>query len=308
MRKILLIVVVGILVLSGIGASAITIENKISENEKSNSGGRDHHSPLAEFGTATWGSFCKYAHGALKQLWAEGQLDFYYVTLVTDKNSKASYRLTNDYNIYGYPTVFWDGGYSVDVGAMSIPSAKSAYITSINSCSSRSVYDIVITLKPTWMGGTNLKVECAVKNNEVNTYEGYLRVYIVEKVSSMGWMDNGGNLYTMAFLDYAFNQSIGMSSGGTWRGSITWNGLANGFPTVTKTNTFVIAAVFNDEWHQGYAYPPNNPFDAYYTDDCVGKDPATTNEKLETTQSILLNRLLERFPNAFPILRTILLK
>jgi hypothetical protein len=296
MREIILIVVVGILVLSGIGASAITIEKDSSENENYNSGGRDHHTPLAEFGTATWCGFCKYAHGALKELWAEGQLDFYYVTLVCDKNSKASGRARSDYNIKGYPTVWWDGGYRVNVGAGSTASAKSAYTSSINLCSSRTVKDIDIDLKVTWMGGTNVKVECEVKNNEANTYEGYIRVYIVEKVSSMGWKDTAGNLYTMAFLDYAFDQSIGMSGGGTWSDTTTWNGLTNGFPSITKTNTFVIAAVFNDEWHQGYSYtPPQNPFDAYYTDEVVGKDPATTNEKFETTRNILQNKILERF-------------
>jgi hypothetical protein len=33
----------------------------------------------------------------------------------------------------------------------------------------------------------------------------------------------------------------------------------------------IIAAVFNEEWHQGYAYPPDaNPFDAYWVDDVAG--------------------------------------
>ena len=32
----------------------------------------------------------------------------------------------------------------------------------------------------------------------------------------------------------------------------------------------IVAAVENDEWHQGYSYPPSsNPFDAYYVDDAV---------------------------------------
>ena len=308
MKKILPYLVIGILVLSGLGASATIIEEDIYEN---NSSERATHTALAEYGTATWCGFCKYAHGALKELYAEGQLDFYYVSLVCDMNTKAYDRAKGDFNLYGYPTVWWDGGYKVNIGAGSVPSAKSAYISSISSCGARSVKDVDINLVATWEGSTKLKVECEVVNNEANTYDGTIRVYIVEKESSMGWTDTAGDLYTMAFLDWAFNEDISITSGGSWSDSMTWSGILSGFPSVTRENTFVIAAVFNDEWHQGYSYtPPQNPFDAYYADEAVGVTPTKTRELQNTPMSRIINALLQQFlenhPNLFPILQRLL--
>jgi hypothetical protein len=126
----------------------------------------------------------------------------------------------------------------------------------------------------------------------------------------MGWLDTNGDLYTMAFLDWAFNEAVSIPSGGTWSKSMTWNGALAGFPSVTQDNTMVIAAVFNDEVHQGYSYPPSqNPFDAYYVDDVVGTGLKSKNiQEVPGTgliKSILL-RFFENNPNMFPILQKLL--
>ena len=229
------------------------------------------HTVLGEYGTATWCGYCKYAHGALKELYAEGDLDFYYVTLVCDMNSIAYSHAVNDYNLYGYPTLWWDGGYKVDVGAGSIPGAKATYTTAINQCGARAVEDIDIDLLVTWLSGTNMQIDVSVDNNEASTYGGHIRVYITEIESSMGWYDTAGKLYTFPFLDFAFNEPLSISAGGSWSDSTTWDGSTHGYSSITEDNLMVIAAVFNDEWHQGYSYPPSgNPFDAYYVDDAVG--------------------------------------
>jgi len=310
MKKILPILVIGIFVLSGLGASAVNIEEESKEETNIESSDRATHTVLGEYGTATWCGYCKYAHGALKELYAEGQLDFYYVTLVDDMNTNARARVRNDFNLYGFPTVWWDGGLRVNVGAGSVPSAKSSYTSSINYAGSQSVKNVDINLKATWQGSTSLSVECEVKNNEANTYDGTIRVYIVEKESSMGWKDTAGDLYTMTFLDWAFNEAISIPSAGSWSDTMSWNGALHGFPSVTQGNTMVIAAVFNDEWHQGYSYtPPQNPFDAYYVDEVAG-----VNLKAKTTNDIqrinlissLFQRFLENHPNMFPILQKLL--
>jgi glutaredoxin len=308
MKKILPILVIGIFVLSGLGASAINTEQNVIESSD-----RATHTVLAEYGTATWCGYCKYAHGALKELYAEGQLDFYYVTLVDDKNTDARNRCRSDYNIYGFPTVWFDGGRRVNVGAGSVPSAKSTYTSSINYLGSQSVKDVDINLKATWQGATSVSVECEVKNNEANTYDGTIRVYIVEKESSNDWKDTNGDLYTMAFLDWAFNEAISIPAAGSWSDTMTWNGAVNGFPSVTKDNTMVIAAVFNDEWHQGYSYPPSsNPFDAYYVDETVGVSlkSKTVNNIQEILDngfiSSLLLKFLENHPNMFPLIQKLL--
>jgi hypothetical protein len=313
MRKLAIFIVLGILVLSGLGASALNItkENTNMDNikEVTNKNTRGTHTVLGEFGTSTTCGYCRYAHGALKELFAEGELDFYYVSLVCNKNAKAYSRAINDYNVYGYPTLWWDGGHRVNIGANNIPSAKTYYTSSINYCGSSSVKNIQINLDTKWLGGTRLKVECDVINNEASTYNGHVRVYIVEKESSMGWKDAAGNLYTMAFLDWAFNEPLSISSGSSWSDSMTWNGLTSGFPSVTRQNTFIIAAVFNDEWHQGYSYPPNNPFDAYYVDDVVGEVVGTNNINIEITKNkatdILPLKLLQSYPNLMVIIQKI---
>ncbi|MDH7517014.1 MAG: PKD domain-containing protein [Candidatus Thermoplasmatota archaeon] len=275
MRKIVPILLVGLLVLSGLGAGAFQIsqENVKVEITKENSTKRGTHTALGEYGTATWCGYCKYAHGALKELYAEGQLDFNYVSLVCDKNSVAYSYAISHFNLWGYPTVWWDGGYKVNVGAGSVAGAKAAYTTSINQCVARAVKDVDITLDVTWLGGTEMQISCSIVNNEATTYGGTIRVYITEKVSSMGWYDTSGALYTHAFLDFAFNQAISIPAGDTWSNTMNWIGSSHGYPSITKDNMMIIAAVENDEWHQGYSNPPSgNPFNAYYVDDCVTVD------------------------------------
>jgi len=230
------------------------------------------HTVFAEYVTSTACGYCKYAHAALRTIYASGDYPFCYVSLVCNKNSKAYARAKNDYNIYGYPTVFFDGGYKVNVGGGSGNEAQ--YRSSITSCGDRTVYDMDINLNVTWLGGTEIKIDVSVDNNESSTYNGTIRVYITEIESSIGWKDTAGYLYTFPFLDWAFNEEISIHAGGAWSDSTTWDGSINGYPSITKNNIMVIASVFNDEWHQGYAYPPSsNPFDAYYVDETTAAIP-----------------------------------
>ena len=92
MNKIIPICIAGILLCTAFGAVALKSDVKTPDDK--NQGNRDFtHTIFAEYGTATWCSYCRYAHGALKEIYAEGQYPFYYVSLVTDKNTKASARL-----------------------------------------------------------------------------------------------------------------------------------------------------------------------------------------------------------------------
>jgi len=230
------------------------------------------HTVFAEFATSTGCSPCRYAHAALKTIYNSGDYPFYYVSLVCNKVSKAYARVKNDYNVYGYPTVWFDGGYRVNLGGSTGNEAQ--YRSSITSCGGRAVYDVDINLKVTWLDGTEMKIDVSVDNNESSTYDSTIRVYIMEIESSMGWKDTAGYLYTFPFLDYAFNEEISIPAGRAWNDSTTWDGNANGYPTVTEDNVMVIAVVFNDDWHQGYAHPPSgNPFDAYYVDEATAATP-----------------------------------
>ncbi len=274
MKKIIPFLVVGIFILSSFGAVAINNEIKVNdfkidENEQEIDKTRDFtHTIFSEFGTATWCGYCKYAHAALKKIYASSDYPFNYVSFVCDKNDDAYWRALVQYNLYGYPTVWFDGGYEVDVGGSS--GSESAYRASITSCGNRVVEDIDIDLSATWLGGTEVQIDVTVDNNEATTYGGYIRVYITEIASSMGWRDTGGYLYTFPFLDYAFNQTLSITSGGSWSDSMTWDGASHGYSSVTEDNLMIFAAVFNDQWNQGYSYPPSsNPFDAYFVDESI---------------------------------------
>jgi len=218
--------------------------------EKSGSNSFATHTVLGEYGTATWCGYCKYAHGALKELYKGGWHDFYYVSLVCDKNVHSYYRAVNQLGLSGYPTVFWDGNYVNNVGAGSVPGAMAAYNASIITCSNRAVANIDLIISATWLGGTQVSITVNVINNQGSTYNGFLRCYVTEIASSMGWYDTGGNLYTFAFLDYAFNQSISVPAGGNWSNTVVWDGSTHSdgyghyFTSITQDNTFIIASVF----------------------------------------------------------------
>jgi hypothetical protein len=284
-KKFIQILIVGILILNGLKVVALKnngeeINLEAPKNEKIHSAKADYsHTILGEFGTTTWCGWCKYAHGALKNLYLGEWHPFFYVTMVVDKNMHAANRIWNNYNCYGYPTVFWDGGQIVNGGSGSIPGAMDEYNSTIIECGNRTVPDIDINLDVIWLGNATMDIDVSVNNNEADTYSGFIRVYVTEVSSTLGWYDTWNYPYTFAFLQYAFNENITIASYGTWQNSIVWDGhdykyfygADYDFGNISYGNIMVIAAVFNEEWHQGYAYPPDgNPFDSYWIDDTTG--------------------------------------
>ena len=222
-------VVILILLSSTSGGLVATNDREIGEVISSNDEfqiipiGKASHTVLGEFGTATTCGYCKYAHGALKEIQTDGIHDFYYVSMVYNKNTHAAQRLITDYNVYGFPTVFFDGGYQVKVGAGSIPGAKAAYESAINVCGARAVPDINAELSVIWIDDATMDITVTVKNNEPNDYDGTIRVYVTEIESTLGWKDTAGYPYTFAFLDYAFNQEISIPAGGSWEATTVWD-------------------------------------------------------------------------------------
>jgi hypothetical protein len=279
MRKILPFVVIGILILSGFGAGALNTNNdnlelnKIEDRGMEDRGIDYSHTILGEYGTATWCGYCKYAHGALKNIYAGQWHPFYYISLVDDENVHAEARI-DELVISGFPTVWFDGDYTKDIGAGSIPAAQAAYNTSIEDCAERDVADVDIDVDVTWNGNAEMYIEVSVDNNEDSEYSGHLHVYVTEIVSSMGWYDTNNDLYTFPFLDYAFNQDITVSAGGTWSNSKTWdgndydNGYGDDFSGISYGNIMIIGAVFDEDdeyvddvtgYRIGDNDPPNTP-------------------------------------------------
>ncbi len=207
-----------------------------------------------------------------------------YVSLVDDKCTHAANRI-NQYNLYGFPTVFFDGGFVVKVGAYTnIPQQKAYFMPALVACENRPVKAIDVQLEVHWQGNATMDIEVTLTNNDPAPlgYKGTLRVYVTELVSSLGWKDSGNKPYRFPFLDYAINKSIVLAQGATLTETATFvganhnSGKGQNYGNISHDNIMVMAVIFDDTWHQGYAHPPNgNPFSAYYPDQSVGKMPAT---------------------------------
>jgi hypothetical protein len=197
---------------------------------------------------------------------------FYYITHVYDVNAHAYGRIKSELGLTSSPTVFWDGGWRKDVGSPNNATAVADYKKSINRCKNKTVADIDLSVEGTWLGAVNNKpedgativpidqimkwnnsemvVNVSVTNNKASQYNGHLHIYVCDIKSSMGWYDTAGRLYTMTFLDYAFNNNTALGAGSTWKSSKNWDGTekTNGtlfFDKVTENNTMLIASIFD---------------------------------------------------------------
>lgn len=221
------------------------------------------HYVFIEEGTLTSCSSCPYVAEILHDLYDPDDPDFYYVTMVHDENNEAQRRLDDDYNKYGFPTVFIDGGYEVVMGKKD----KSLFREKISSAVSREVPRLYLNVDAEWdEGREELTTTVTVENKETETYRGHLRVYITEINSR--WSDWDGHPYHFGFLDYAINKPVEIekNSEGTFSGE--WQAGTSGYSNVYSENLFVIAVIFSSESTQKFSDPPENehPFDAHYAD------------------------------------------
>jgi hypothetical protein len=120
------------------------------------------HTVLVETGTATWCPYCPIMDNALKNIFAQEEYPFYMVAMIADKSQKAYDHVVNDYNIYGYPTAFFDGGRKVVVGGVS---RESTYTNAISSCMKGDVHDLDLWMRTTWENG-KLKIQISITNLE----------------------------------------------------------------------------------------------------------------------------------------------
>ncbi|MCK5261102.1 MAG: PKD domain-containing protein [Thermoplasmatales archaeon] len=276
MKKIMPICIMGILILSGFGAVALNSDNEeldfeTIDFENTGGGNRDYtHTVLVEVGTGSWCYWCQFTNAVMHDIYANGDYDFEYVELV-DSNPIAVQRI-NEYNQHSYPTSFFDGGYEVLVGGYD---TWPSYTSKMDLCGARAVPDIYATMDVFWLGGEQMDIDVSIQNNEASEYTGHLRVYVVEIVSR--WKDSGNADYNHGFLDYAFNQDISIPAGESFTANTVWDGSSWNNPDITMDNIQVILAVFNSEWHQGYADPPSgDPFDAYYNDETIAATPSAS--------------------------------
>jgi len=273
MRKIVLVAVVGILLLSGIEAVAL---NTSIKNHSETPGEKEvyTHTVLVEVGTAQWCGPCASWNTNIYNTYTSGSYDFEYVEMIySDHNGNVLNTLANSWmNIYNpqyIPASIFDGDYQRLEG-----NYPAQLPTVLNTCGQRTVKDIDASLSLNWLGNATIAIEIQITNHETTQYNGHIRVPISEIISRYDTAT--GTKYHHGFLDYAFpmNTAISIAPGGTYTNSVTWVGSqhhdAHGqnFGDITADNIQVILGVFNNENNYvdetiaatiGGVYTPKNP-------------------------------------------------
>jgi len=217
------------------------------------------HTVFAEEFTATWCVYCPSAAENLMKVYenvpGEPYYDdnFFFVALITDVNEKAEDRMGDFPDVTGYPTVIFDGNDEKVSGGQS---DTSNYEQAIDTTGQRDDTDISLSIEMNHLGEDKLDISISMTWNEDgsfgdSTFNGYVRAYIVEKVSRYNNYD--GDPYHFGFLDYAFDQAVELephemqSLSTIWTGGDHQDKNGNDFSDIEYDNINVFVAFFNDE-------------------------------------------------------------
>jgi len=221
---------------------------------------------FVEESTASTCKYCTNVAEVLHELFDPENPEFYYISLVEDKNNLAYNRVTKHYNRYANPTVYIDGGYEVIFGFKE-DTFKTDFQQKVQNSLLREVPELIVGVDAEWNESrTELTSKVNIENKDSNTYNGNLKVFISE-IKSTRWKDYNGDPFHYAFLEYAIEQNISIKSGENKEFSSVWNASKSKYSDVLPENLMIFAVVFNSEKNKGYSRPPDeNPFDAYYSD------------------------------------------
>ena len=160
----------------------------------------------------------------------------------------------DDYpDVTGYPTVIFDGNDEKVSGGQS---DTSNYEQAIDTCGERDDTDISLGIEMNHLGADQLDVSITMTWNEDAalgdpTFNGFVRAYIVEKVSRYNNYD--GDPYHFGFLDYAFEESVELEPheekvlNTIWIGGEHEDKNGNDFSDIEYENINIFVAFFNDE-------------------------------------------------------------
>ena len=217
------------------------------------------HTVFAEEFTATWCVYCPSAAENLMLIYEDAPGEpyyddnFFFVALITDVNDKADDRMGDFPDVTGYPTVIFDGNDEKVSGGQS---STANYEQAIDTTGQRDDTDILLEIEMNHLGNDKLDISIGMTWDEDGsfsnpTFNGYVRAYIVEKISRYNNYD--GDPYHFGFLDYAFDQTVELeprekqSLSTIWTGGDHQDKNGNDFSDIDYDNINVFVAFFNDE-------------------------------------------------------------
>jgi len=257
--KIIFITAVIFSLFSGVSAIPI-IQNNTSTYQNSSLETESSHTVFCELAVDSNQANSKETANLLQDIYESGEYDFQYITYVSDQYIKSSDWLKDQYNIRGFPTCFFDGGFDV---LYDIPALKSNYENKIFISSFRNVHDLDVVIDTDWFEdccSKKLDIEINVINNENSPYDGILRIYIVERNSHWTYQIGETNkTYKYAFLDFAINERIFIPAGGNVSlVTPTWIPLTGS--DVDGGEIVAIAVLSSLTNYPGYSDPPYNEY------------------------------------------------
>jgi hypothetical protein len=226
------------------------------------------HSVFIEEATGEGCVYCPGVSELIHELFKSGNYNFYYVSMVTE-HTKANDHLYNEYNLYGQPTVYIDGGFNVLLGGGTTKADvnETKYIEAIETAEKRNVPKIKVNITIEYTEeGEKFTTNVIVDNYEEEIYTGTLKVHLAEIISRWSYKTgSGGNIYN-GFLDYIINEEISIEPNGKITTSKDWD-----LSGLDPENLIIIAVVFNSNSIEQYSNPDGddgekNPFNAYYAD------------------------------------------
>ncbi len=238
-----------------------TTKQNISTDETKK---EENHTVFVEFGASVWGQECPRIKNILYDLYDDENLDFKYVTMVSDENDKAHTRLFGEYNIHDFPTTYIDAGFYVFDMNSEKTYEKNDFKDKISAAMNREKTSVSIDVECIFDDVNNeFETTVTAYNDENEKYSGRLRVYLVEKISQ--WYDYEGKPYHFAFIDYVINEDVVIATQDKIVKSKQWP-----VDNSNHENLQVIAVLFTDKPIEKDSNPSNpshyHGFQAYYSE------------------------------------------
>jgi hypothetical protein len=148
----------------GVDASATATPGNIGYNTVTE---EFTHTVFIEEATVNWCPDCPAMAEVLHNIYKTDEYPFIYVALIGDMNPLAEPRYLEDYNLWGYPTGYFDGGQEVLVGGIF---NEEPYRTKIEASGQRDVHEVNLSLSVDWTSEGELEIDISITNYEdINT-------------------------------------------------------------------------------------------------------------------------------------------